>query len=125
MTKVRVKLGAFAAEALARKLGNGGAPAPGDFERVIQFYLGEKSSEAPGWAYPDFLRERRASDEVELELSLKDALWGSLEAEAREQGVTVDRLLEHATLYYAAEMDAGRATARIIEELESEGPEET
>lgn len=124
MTKARVKLGAFAAEALARKLGNGGPPAPEDFERVIQFYLGEKSTEAPGWVYPDFLRERRASDEVELELNVKDALWESLEAEARAQNVTVDRLLEHAMLYYAAEMDAGRATARIIEELESEGPEE-
>ncbi len=125
MTKVRVKLGAFAAEALARKLGNGGALAPEDFERVIQFYLGEKSNEAPGWAYPDILRERRPSDEVELDLTVKDALWGALEVEAREQDVTADRLLGHATLYYAAEMDAGRATARIIEDLESEGPEET
>lgn len=125
MTKVRVKLGAFAAETLARKLGNGGPSAPGDFERVIQFYLAEKSREVPGWAYPDFLRERRPSDEVELDLSVEDSLWGSLEAEARDQDVTVDRLLEHAMLYYAAEMDAGRATARIIEDLESEGPEES
>lgn len=117
MTKVRVRFGAFAAEALARKLRKGGPPGSQDFERVIQFYLGEREARPPGWAYPDFLRERRASDEVELDLSIGDPLWIALEAEAREQDVAVDRLLEHATLYFAAEIDAGRATQRILEEL--------
>ena len=120
MTTVRVRLGAFATEVLARKLGNGGPPGSDQFERVIQFYLGEQGARPPGWAYPDFLREHRASDEVELELSLGSSLWESFEAEAREQGVEMDRLLEHATLYFAAEMDAGRATERILEEIEKE-----
>lgn len=120
MTKVKVRLGAFAAEVLARKLGDGGPPGSRDFERVIQFYLGERGTRAPGWAYPDFLRERRASNDVELDLSIEDLLWTSLEAEAREQEVEVDRLLEHAMLYFAAEMDAGRATERILDEIEKE-----
>ena len=120
VTKARVRLGAFAAEVLARKLHNDGPPDSGDFERVIQFYLGERSSRPPGWAYPDFLRRHRASDEVELELNLGDSLWESFEAEAGEQGVDVDRLLEHAALYFAAEIDAGRATERILEEIEKE-----
>lgn len=120
MTTVRVRLGAFAAEVLARKLGNGGPPGSQDFERVIQFYLSERGTRPPGWVYPDFLRERRPSNDVELDLNLGDLLWISLEAEAREQDVAVDRLLEHATLYFAAEMDAGRATERILEEIEKE-----
>jgi hypothetical protein len=120
VTMVRVKLGAFAAEVLARKLGSGGPPSSRDFERVIQFYLGERGARPPGWAYPDFLRERRAGEDVELDLNLEDLLWISLEAEAREQDVEVDRLLEHATLYFAAEMDAGRATERILEQIEKE-----
>jgi hypothetical protein len=117
VTKVRVRLGAFAAEVLARKLGNGGAPGSQDFARVVQFYLSERSTRPPGWAYPDFLRERRPNDEVELDLNIEDPLWIALEAEARDQDVVVDRLLEHATLYFAAEMDAGRTTERILEEL--------
>jgi hypothetical protein len=126
VTKVRVRLGAFAAEALARKLGKGGPPGSSDFERVIQFYLSERLAQPSGWAYPDFLRERRPSDEVELDLSIGDPLWIALEAEARDQDVAVDRLLEHATLYFAAEMDAGRATERILEELgKEEEPEES
>jgi hypothetical protein len=121
VAKVKVRLGAFAAEALARKLGNGGVPGSPDFERVIQFYLAERSAKPPpGWAYPDFLRERRASDDVELDLKIEDPLWASLEAEAREQDVVVDRLLEHAMLYFAAEMDAGRTTERILEDLGKE-----
>ncbi len=120
MTKMKVRLGALAAEMLARKLGNGGPPGSQDFERVIQFYLGERSARPPGWAYPDFLRERRPSNDLELDINVEDLLWISLEAEAREQGVDVDRLLEHATLYFAAEMDAGRATERILEEIERE-----
>ena len=120
MTTVRVKLGAFAAEVLARKLGNGEPLGSEDFERVIQFYLGERGTWTPGWAYPDLLRERRVSDEVELDLDVEDSLWIALEAEAREQDVAVDRLLEHATLYFAAEIDAGRATERILGEIEKE-----
>lgn len=120
MTTVRVKLGAFAAEVLARKLGQGGPLSSRDFERVIQFYLGERGTRPTGWVYPDFLRERRAGEDVELDLNIEGVLWISLEAEAREQDVEVDRLLEHATLYFAAEMDAGRATERILEEIEKE-----
>jgi hypothetical protein len=117
VTTVRVKLGAFAAEVLVRKLGSEGPLGSNDFERVIQFYLGERGTRAPGWAYPDFLRERRANDDVELDLNVEDLLWVSLEAEAREQDVAVDRLLEHATLYFAAELDTGRVAKRILEEL--------
>lgn len=126
MTKVRVGLGAFATEVLARKLSSGGPPGSEDFERVIRFYLGERGAPLLGWAYPNFLRERQISQDVALELNVDDTLWILFEAEAREQGVTVDRLLEHATLYFAAEMDAGRTTERILEEIEKEeGPEES
>lgn len=119
-----MRVGAFAAEALGRRLGNGSHPAPADFVRVIQFYLREKPTDAPGWAYPGFLRDRLASERVELELSVPDPLWSALEGEASDQGIAVERLLEHATLYYAAEIDAGRVTGRILEDLEEdEGPE--
>jgi hypothetical protein len=37
-------------------------------------------------------------------------------AEAARQQVSVTQLLEHAALYYAAELDAGRLTERILDE---------
>jgi hypothetical protein len=112
--RARVKLGAFAIEALTRRLGDGTQPAQEDLARAAQFYLMEKASDAPGWVYPPFLRGRSPGDEVEMEVSLESSLWDSLQEEARDQGVTTDRLLEHAVLYYAAELDAGRVTERIL-----------
>lgn len=123
MTTVRVRLGAFAAEALTRKLGNGSEPGSADFAGVIRSYLKEKSSGATGWAYPEFMRDRAPSEEVELELSIEDSLWAALEEEAGAQDVPVERLLEHATLYYVAGVDAGRVTERILEDLEAEAPD--
>jgi hypothetical protein len=74
----------------------------------------------PGWKFPSFLRDRGPSEEVELELSVDDNLWDSLEEEARSQGVSVRQMLEHAVLYFAAELNAGRVTQRILVDREEE-----
>lgn len=124
MTKVKVKLGAFAGGMLAWKhqrdtgSGNGAQPSSADVVRVIRFYLREKEGGDVGWAYPDLLREGRPDEEVEVELEIDESLWGRMEREAERQRVTVTQLLEHAALYYAAELDAGRLTERILDELD-------
>ena len=82
-------------------------------------YLSDSGSDKPGWRYPDALREA-SPDEVELELSLDQGLWRALKAEAGEQGVSVSQLAGHAALYYAAELDAGRITRRILDAVEAE-----
>jgi hypothetical protein len=126
VTTVKVKLGAFAGGMLAWKhqrdtgSGNGVQPSSADVVRVIRFYLSERGGEAAGWAYPDLLRQGRPEEEVEVELEIDESLWGQMEREAERQGVTVTQLLEHAALYYAAELDAGRLTERILDELDQE-----
>ena len=91
-------------------------------ERAVGAYLGDSGSDKPGWPYPDALREA-SPGEVELELSLDQGLWRALEAEAGEQGVSVSQLAGHAALYYAAELDAGRVTQRILDAIEAEDDE--
>jgi hypothetical protein len=125
MTKVKVKLGAFAGGMLAwqhqRDIGSANAePSSADVVRVIRFYLRERGGERVGWAYPGLLRVGRPEEEVEVELEIDDSLWGRMESEAERQQVTVTQLLEHAALYYAAELDAGRLTERILDELDEE-----
>lgn len=126
MTKVKVRLGAFAGGMLAWQhqrdsgSGNGVEPSSDDVVRVIRFYLREKEGEDAGWAYPDLLRQGRPEEEVEVELEIDESLWGQMEREAERQHVTVTQLLEHAALYYAAELDAGRLTERILDELDQE-----
>lgn len=121
MTTVMVRLGAFAGGMLAWKhLRNAESssdtePSSDDVLRVIRFYLKEKGRGGAGWSYPDLLREGRLEDEVEIELEIEDSLWREVRAEAARQRVSVTQLLEHAALYYAAELDAGRLTERILE----------
>lgn len=87
-------------------------------EAAIRCYLGDKGRGRTAWPYPSFLRSESRED-VQLELALDRVLWESFEAEARAQGVSVQQLAEHAAFYLAAEIDAGRITQRILDDLES------
>jgi hypothetical protein len=122
VTTVRIRLGTFAGGMLAWKhqrdagSGDGAQPNSDDVLKVIRFYLREKSTGGAGWSYPDLLREGNPAEEVEIELEIEDALWREMRAEASRQRVSVTQLLEHAALYYAAELDAGRLTERILDE---------
>lgn len=122
VTTVRVRLGAFAGGMLAwehqrgSESGDGGEPNSDDVLRVIRFYLKEKGKGGMGWSYPGLLREGSPEEEIEVELEIEDSLWREMRAEAARQRVSVTQLLEHAALYYAAELDAGRLTERILGE---------
>lgn len=96
------------------------APVPARLLRAIRFYLGDKGSDHPGWAYPDFLPDKGVEG-VDLELAVEESLLRTLKQEAYRQGITVSQLAEHAVLYYAAELDAGRITQRILDDLEKSG----
>jgi hypothetical protein len=121
VTMVRIKLGAFAGGMLAwkRERDTGSAaeaqPSSDDVLRVIRFYLKEKGGAGAGWTYPDLLREGHPAEQVEVELEIDDLLWRRVRDEAAGQRVSVTQLLEHAALYYAAELDAGRLTERILD----------
>jgi hypothetical protein len=112
---VTLKLGAIAIDALGGETKGGAEPSSEDLMRAVRLYLNDKDRAGTGWTYPRFLRDRNAKG-FEFELSLEDSLWISLEREAEDQGVTIPELLEHAALYYAAELDAGRVAERLLEE---------
>lgn len=88
-------------------------------EAAIRCYLSDKGSGRPAWPYPGFLRESETQEDIELALRLDTGLWDSFESEAKSQGVSVQQLAEHAAFYLAAEIDAGRITQRILDDLES------
>lgn len=122
VTTVRIKLGAFAGGMLAWKQqrdagsADDAQPSSDDILKVIRFYLKEKGTGGAGWSYPDLLRRGSPEEEIEVELEIEDAIWREMRAEASRQSVTITQLLEHAALYYAAELDAGRLTERILDE---------
>jgi hypothetical protein len=117
---VTVSLSAFAREALVAAKMNGAETAT-SVVRAIRVYLNDRGSSESGWLYPPPLRDKqRSGGTTDLRLSIEGELWERLEAEAASQGVTPQQLLDHAVLYLAAEVDAGRITQRILEDLEEE-----
>jgi hypothetical protein len=117
---VSVRLGAFASKALAVEAMNGGKPSSVSVERAIHCYLNARETPGPGWSFPAFLRGREPLEAVELQLELEEDLWKSLEDEAGRQGVSVQQMLDHAVLYFAAEVNAGRVTERILDDLDGD-----
>jgi hypothetical protein len=115
---VRVKLSRLAHEALLR--GVSADTATGARLRgAMRCYLGDRDAGQSAWPYPAFLRGSEIQEDVEFEFDPGADLWLRFEAEASKQDVSVQQLLEHAAFYFAAELDAGRLTQRILDDLES------
>jgi hypothetical protein len=115
---VTVRMGEFACSAIAGE-GSGADHTPTRVVGAIRCYLNDRESSGPGWSYPGFLRDTEPGKEVELRLSVEDELWRALDEEAQKQGVSVQKMVAHAVLYVAAEVNAGRVTRRILDELEA------
>ncbi|HYJ21169.1 MAG TPA: hypothetical protein VEW07_03990 [Solirubrobacterales bacterium] len=120
---VAVKLSQLAFEALAAEEPSGSPRAPVRTESAIRVYLGDKGAGQAAWPYPEFLRGSETQEDVDLELEVAPDLWLQFEAEAEKQGVSTQQLLEHAAFYFAAELNAGRITKRILDDLEVTEPQ--
>jgi len=88
-------------------------------ESALRCYLGDRGTDRPAWPYPGFLRGSEPQRDVELELEVSVDLWRDFSEEASKQEVTTEQLAEHAAFYFAAELDAGRVTQRILDEFEA------
>jgi hypothetical protein len=88
-------------------------------ESALRCYLGDRGTDRPAWPYPGFLRGSEPQRDVELEFEVSADLWCDFSEEASKQEVTTEQLAEHAAFYFAAELDAGRVTQRILDEFEA------
>jgi hypothetical protein len=86
-------------------------------ESAVRCYLGDRDRGGPAWTYPAFLRGSEIQDDVRVDVEVPGDLWQEFEQEAVRQGVTVEQLTEHTAFYFAAELDAGRVTQRILDDL--------
>jgi hypothetical protein len=120
---VTVRMSQLAFEALAGEEQKGSTRAPARTEIAIRVYLGDKGAGQPAWPYPGFLRQSETREDVGVELEVEPDLWVQFEAEAEKQSVSAQQLLEHAAFYFAAELDAGRITQRILDDLDAAEPE--
>jgi hypothetical protein len=65
-------------------------------------------------------RGERLSQGRELSVHLDAFGWGRLSEEARRQGIGESELAAHAILYYLADLDSGRLSARALPDDDQE-----
>jgi len=114
-----VILSKFSAEALARGKASESEHLDARLVRAARFYLHEGAAARSGWSVPSALRAEEPQG-VEVALEADGALLEAFEAEAGRQGVSLSRLASQAALVYAAELDAGRITQRVLDDLDGD-----
>ncbi len=75
---------------------------------------GRTATRVPRFGKPVTERESR-----DLVLELHARTLKRLEKEAERQGLGLERLVEHAAIFYLADLDAGRVAQRIIRRADS------
>lgn len=120
---VDVALGGFSLDSLGGAAAREPATIAASLTQAVRYYLTDRASARLGWSCPSFEGVEQVGSMVEMELSVDGAVWSSLSQEARRQGVSTDRLLQHAALYFAAERDSGRLAQRIVEDFGAPRPQ--
>ncbi|HEX5593967.1 MAG TPA: hypothetical protein VFX35_11540 [Solirubrobacterales bacterium] len=115
---VKVSLSQLAFDSLIDAEAGFTVQAPIRMESALRIYLADKGSGRPAWPYPRFLQGSETQADVQVDFAVEADLWREFEEEASSQGVSVEKLAEHAAFYFAAEASAGRLTQRILADLE-------
>jgi hypothetical protein len=111
MKKVIVRLDRFGQEALEEHLRGTGTSQEDALDVAVRYYLGDSGSGRIAWRVPRKITRADPAEEIEVELG--DELHGELRRESRRQHVSPDLLAMHALMYYLADLDSGRAAARL------------
>jgi hypothetical protein len=111
MKSVIVRLDRFGQEALEEHVRATGESEADALDVAVRYYLGDADSGRMAWKAPRKLIGADPAEEIELELG--DDLHEQLRQESRRQHVSPDLLAMHALMYYLADFDSGRATARL------------
>jgi hypothetical protein len=111
MKSVNVRLDRFGQEALEEHMRATGESEADALDVAVRYYLGDADSGRAAWKVPRKTTRADPADEIELELD--DGLHAELRRESRRQHVSPDMLAMHALMYYLADLDSGRATARL------------
>jgi hypothetical protein len=117
---VRLELDDFGNEALEAQV-RSGSSRNAFIRTAARYYLADRGSGRVSWQPPRYLRKDARRTLAVREVELDEETMEALEEEARRHGLPADRLAEHALLYYLADLDSGRAAARVRDALEDDG----
>jgi hypothetical protein len=78
------------------------------------YYKSELATERTATLVPRFDQSAAERETRLLELELDAQSLRLLEQEAEDQELELERLIEHAAIFYLADLDAGRVAERVI-----------
>jgi hypothetical protein len=83
---------------------------------AVRYYLSDRDSGRMALRVPRLSEDPAGKPALELRLDFEPDTWRELEQEAKRQQVSVERLLEHAIVYFLADLDAGRVERRMLDD---------
>jgi GNAT superfamily N-acetyltransferase len=111
---VTLQLDDFGKKALEAQL-RGGSSRDAVVRAAARYYLADRESGRVAWRAPLFVRSVDP-DGAGTDVELDEGTMEALEREARRQGIPASRLVEHALLYFLADVDSGRAALHLADE---------
>jgi hypothetical protein len=81
---------------------------------ACSYYESQLGSGRTAMLVPRFDQPTSQRDDRVLQLEMGAETRRRLDQEALRQGVGLERLLEHAAMFYLADLDAGRVTEQIV-----------
>ena len=81
---------------------------------ACSYYESQLGSDRTAMRVPRFEQSAGGREDRLMQLEMGTETRGRLEQEAVRQGVGLERLLEHAAMFYLADLDAGRVTEQIV-----------
>jgi hypothetical protein len=113
---VRLELDDFGKQALEAQVRRG-STRDAVIRTAARYYLADRGSGRLAWRPPRLVLGDEQSHGI-VDVELDEHTREALEEEAKRQGMAAPRLAEHALLYFLADLDSGRAAARLAETLE-------
>jgi hypothetical protein len=111
MAEITLRLDRFGHNALDAYV-RGSRSSPGEaLHTAVGYYLADSGSGRAGWRVPEPARTPASGEAFEVDLDQE--LYDELELESRRQELTPDLLAVHALMYFLADLDSGRAAARL------------
>jgi hypothetical protein len=90
--------------------------------RSAQYYILERASERLSARVPSFVQSDTAAEHglpLRVTIDLGDGHWHQLDSAAAHEGLSVERLFEHAALLFLADLESGRVATRLLESAET------
>lgn len=112
---ITLHIEAFGQDAL-EAAGDGGARTE-VVRTAALYYLGDREAGRLAWPVPRLLKAAERTGR-KLEVELDDETVAALEQEAERQDVKPGQLAQHALMYFLADLDSGRVSDLIGQELD-------